>query len=129
MAILYIGSRQDNMSAIPDPAVLSIGLQDVDASTTRRSANGTMLRDRICGGSTAKRKLNLEWNYIDNAKAGTILQAIAGVFFYVQYPDPYTGTTRTAEFYAGDRTLPMYNAVVNNGNVLWEKLQVNLIEK
>lgn len=129
MAILKIGTERTNLTDIPDPSALTLGLQDIDASTTTRSADGTMLRDRVCGGATAKRKLNLEWAYIDNEKAHEILHAIDGEFFWVQYYDPYELTLRTAEFYAGDRTMPMYNAVIRNGSILWEKLAVDLIEK
>lgn len=129
MAILYVGATPDNLTALPDPSKLDLGIQDIDAATTSRAADGTMLRDRVCGGATAKRKLNLEWVYIDNPTAGAILQLIAPEFFWVKYPDPYSGTERIAEFYAGDRKLPMYNATIKNGSILWENLTVDLIEK
>ena len=129
MAIITITPFDSDPIALPDPSELEMGLQDIDAPSTGRSADGTMLRDRVCGGATAKRKLNLTWNYIGNDVAGIILRAIADEFFYVTYPDPFTGENRTATMYAGDRHLPMYNAVIKNGGILWEKLAVDLIEK
>ena len=129
MSVLSIGPTVDDLTPIPDPSSLELGLMDIDASSTSRSANGTILRDRVCGGASAKRKLQLEWSYISTEKAGIILHAIENVFFFVSYPDPFTGAYRTAEFYAGDRSLPMYNAVINGGDILWEKLSVHLIEK
>lgn len=129
MAIIYIGTDRESLTALPDPSKFELGLQDIDAATTTRSADGTMLRDRVCGAETAKRKIQLEWPYIDTPTAGVILHAISPEFFWVRYPDPYEGGERVAEFYAGDRALPMYNAQIKNGGVLWERLTVDLIEK
>lgn len=124
-----INADTTGFTPLPNPSALELSLMDIDASSTSRSADGTILRDRVCGAGSAKRKLQLEWAYIDNDTASTILKAIADEFFYVRYPDPYEGAERTAVFYAGDRSLPMYNAVIKNGGILWEKLSVHLIEK
>lgn len=129
MAILYTGTSVDALTALPDPSVLVVLLQDIDASTTTRSADGTMLRDRIVGGATAKRKLEVEWPPVNSANASRILQAIQDEFFFLKYPDPYTGEDRTAEFYAGDRSVPMYNSNLHGTGILWEKIKVNFIEK
>ena len=125
MAIIYVGESGSALTALPDPAVLTVLLQDIDTAATTRSANGTMLRDRVVGGATAKRKIELEWPPLDSA----ILQAIQAVFFYVKYPDPYTGKDRIKQFYAGDRSVPMYHYNLHGQGILWEGLKVNLIEK
>lgn len=129
MAIIKVGPSGSALTALPDPKVMSVLLQDIDASTTTRSADGTMLRDRVAGGATAKRKIELEWPPINSAAASMILQAMQAEFFYVSYPDPYTGTERVAEFYTGDRTVPMYSYNLSGNGILWEKIKVNLIEK
>jgi len=129
MAILYTGPSEGALAALPDPKILTVLLQDIDASTTTRSADGTMLRDRVVGGATAKRKLEVEWPPVNSDKASTILQAIKDEFFYLKYPDPYTGTDRVAQFYAGDRSVPMYNYNLHGNGILWEKIKVNFIEK
>ena len=128
MAIISVGATVETLAALPDPSTLTVLLQDIDASTTTRSANGTMLRDRIVGGENAKRKLELAWSALRPEPAKRILQAIKDEFFWVQYPDPYTGEDRIAEFYAGDRTVPMYHYNLN-GEILWERIGVNLIER
>ena len=128
-AIIKVGSSGSALAALPDPAVMTVLLQDIDSAGTTRSANGTMMRDRVAGGKTAKRKIELEWPPLNDAKASQILQAIQAVFFAVEYPDPYEGGRRTAVFYAGDRSLPMYHHNLNGQGVLWEGLKVNLIEK
>ena len=102
---------------------------DIDAETTTRSASGKMLRDRIAGGDTAKRKLELEWPASNGTVIKAVLQAIKDEFFYVRYPDPYTGGMRTARFYAGDRSVPMYSYNLYGRGILWEQVKVNLIEE
>lgn len=129
MAIISVGSSGGTLTALPDPSVLTVLLQDIDASTTTRSANGTMLRDRVVGGASAKRKIEIEWPPLSSEKASLILQAIKDEFFYVQYPDPYTGADRTSMFYAGDRSVPMYNYNLHGNGILWQHIKVNLIER
>lgn len=130
MATLYVGTTTNNMVELPEPKHkgFTVLLQDIDAATTTRSANGTMLRDRVAGADTAKRKLECEWPPLSPEDARTILQAIKGEFFYMRYPDPYIGEDRTALFYAGDRSVPMYWNHPTHG-ILWENLKVNFIEK
>ena len=131
MAVLFIGSTSSNLTAMPDPKKggMTVKLQDIDSGSTTRTADGTMTRDRVVGGANAKRKLELEWPPLTPAQASQVLQAVGSVFVYVKYPDPYTGAFRTAQFYAGDRAAPIYNAD-SNGNVgYWENIKFDLIEK
>lgn len=129
MAIIRVGPGSGNLAALPDPKTMKVLLQDIDSSATTRSADGTMLRDRIVGGAQAKRKIELTWPPMRTAEMSSILQAIADEFFWVEYPDPYTGSNRIAEFYAGDRTAPLYNSNLHGRGPLWESLAVNFIEK
>lgn len=125
MAVITIGS-----TVLPTPQKMTVKLQDIDAATTTRTADGSMHRDRVVGGATAKRKLELEWPAMETDKLTTILEAIGPVFFEVTYMDPYTAAMRTAEFYAGDREAPVLIAADRYGHgYLWEKLKVDLIEK
>ena len=129
MAIIRVGTESGNLAALPDPKSLRVLLQDIDSASTTRSANGTMLRDRIVGGASAKRKLELTWPPMRTEPISQILQAIGAEFFWVEYPDPYTGALRVAEFYAGDRNAPLYNSDLHGQGPLWEGLTVNFIEK
>lgn len=129
MAIIRVGTSSGNLTALPDPSKMTVGLQDIDASTTTRSANGTLLRDRVAGGAKAKRKLELEWPPMGTENMSAVLKAIAPEFFWVEYIDPYEGTTRIAQFYAGDRKAPMYNSNLHGNGPMWESLTVNLVEK
>ena len=102
-------------------------MQDIDSASAGRSANGTMIRDRVAGGASAKRKLEVKWPPVRPAEAAKILQAIGGNFIAIRYPDPYTGSERTGTFYAGDRSVPAYS--IWDGEPLWENISVNFVER
>ena len=127
MAILRIGSTSSNLEAVHDPAKLTVKLQDIDGSGSGRSANGTMVRDRVAGGASAKRKVEVEWPPLSSVEMSKILSAISGKFFYVEYPDPDVGANRTGVFYASDRSAPVLR--VWDGEVMWSDLTVNFIER
>ncbi len=126
MATLRIGTPLVDM---PEPAHggFKVSLQDIDAANSGRSANGTMIRDRVCGGASAKRKLEITWPPMETTDVSTLLQAVKDTYFQVEYPDPYTGERREGTFYAGDRSVPAYWNM--NGTILWENVAFNLIEK
>lgn len=128
-ALIQVGATETALTALPCPSKFTVGLMDIDAETTTRSANGTMLRDRVCGGDMAKRKLEIEWPASETTPVKSILQAIKDEFFFARYPDPYTGGMRTARFYAGDRSVPMYAYNLYDGGILWNQVKVNLIEE
>ncbi len=128
-ALIQVGAASNKLVALPCPQELTVNLMDIDAETTTRSASGLMLRDRVVGGATAKRKLEIKWHADKPDNIKLILQAIKDEFFYVRYPDPYTGEMRTARFYAGDRSVPMYSYNLGGNGILWNSLKVNLIEE
>ena len=130
MAILRIAKvGSEEFTALPTPSKMSLIVQDIDSANTTRSANGTMLRDRVSGGAKAKRKLELEWAGMDAAKVATILQSIGDEFFQLEYPDTYTGEMRIAQFYTGDRSADMYSYNLYGNGILWKSLKANFIEK
>lgn len=130
MAIISIGAiNSEVLTALPSPKTMSVIVQDIDAATTTRSANGTMLRDRVAGGATAKRKIEIEWAGLNAQKVSQILQSIGGEFFKVKYPDTYTGADRTAVFYVGDRSAEMYSYNLHGNGIIWKSLKANFIEQ
>ena len=94
---------------------------DLDGETNR-NANGDLIRDRIA----VKRKLNLEWGPLTQSEISTLLSAVSSVFFTVTFPDPMSGVV-TKTMYVGDRTAPAYSFI--NGEVKWQGLKMNFIEK
>lgn len=110
-----------NGVAIATPKSYEATVTDLDGETNR-NANGELIRDRIA----VKRKLNLEWGPLTQAETQTLLSAVSSVFFTVTFPDPQSGMI-TKTMYVGDRTAPAYSFI--NGEVKWQGLKMNFIEK
>ena len=110
-----------NGVVIATPKSYEATVTDLDGETNR-NANGELIRDRIA----VKRKLNLEWGPLTQAETQTLLSAVSSVFFTVTFPDPQSGMI-TKTMYVGDRTAPAYSFI--NGEVKWQGLKMNFIEK
>lgn len=110
-----------NGVAVATPKKMEIDISDLDGETTR-NANGNMIRDRIA----VKRKISCEWPALTPAQSSALLNAVAGVFFTVEYPDPKDGRV-TKTFYVGDRSTPMFR--YKNGQPMWENLTMNFVER
>lgn len=106
---------------IATPKVYEATVSDLDGETNR-NANGDLIRDRVA----VKRKLNLEWGPLAQNEIAPILNAVSGVFFTVTFLDPQLGMV-TKTMYVGDRTAPAYQYI--NGEVKWQGLKMNFIEK
>ena len=105
---------------ISTPSSFQIGIEDI--SKAERNANGTLIIERIA----TKRKLELSSNYLSAANLSTLLTAISGTTFTVEYPDAQTGAARTGTFYAGARTA---GAIDYQGSVMrYKDVKFNLIE-
>lgn len=110
-----------NGVAIATPKVFEVAVSDLDGESNR-NANGELIRDRIA----VKRKINLEWGPLSQGEIQTLLNAVSSVFFTVTFPDPMSGII-TKTMYVGDRTAPAYQYI--NGEVKWQGLKMNFIEK
>jgi len=110
-----------NGVVIATPSVYEITIQDLDGESNR-NASGDLVRDRI----TVKRKINLEWPPLTQGQISALLNAASSVFFTVTFPDPQLGMI-TKTMYVGDRTAPAYSYI--NGQVKWQDLKMNFIEK
>lgn len=95
---------------------------DNDASTTR-TANGSLVRDRIA----VKRQIEMAWGILSWATISAILTAMQDEFFTFYYPDPMVGAYVTKTFYVGNR--PATFAVEANGVMKWGGLKVTLTER
>lgn len=110
-----------NGVVIATPKTFEVEISDLDGETNR-NANGNLIRDRIA----VKRKINLEWGPLTQKQISTLLSTVSSVFFTVTFPDPELGIV-TKTMYVGDRTAPAYQYV--NGEVKWQGLKMNFIEK
>ncbi|MGI6071372.1 MAG: DUF6711 family protein [Blautia sp.] len=103
------------------PSEYSVGIQDI--SKAERNANGTIIIERIA----TKRKIELSWKYLDRASLSTIFNAVADVFFTVEYIDPQDNATKIGTFYCGDRKAGLID--FKNGIPRYKDVSFNLIER
>lgn len=119
----------DGNSNLKVPATLQVDLQDLQSSETGRTQNGNMYIDRVVGGAKAKRKVSCTWKGLSQNEISALLQAMSKASFPIKYPDPYTGSFRTATVYVGDRSAPMFKTgATKPDKIIWESLSANFIE-
>ncbi len=122
MSVLEINSVK-----VKTPFSLKVTLQDIDSDDTGRNQKGTMIRDRVVGGSDVKRKVECTWKALTSSEISALLKAMDAVSFNVTYPDPYTGNSRTMKAYVGDRSSPIF-ITRPDGSYVWESLTANFVE-
>ena len=110
---------------LPNPQELSVSVQDVDYESGRNQS-GYMFRDRVRGGASAVRKVEVKFPPLTMSQVSTVLQAVNGASMKVCYPDPYTGAYREGTFYVGDRKAPLYSKV--GSAYMWTDVAFNFIE-
>ncbi|MBR2680487.1 MAG: hypothetical protein IKE23_07005 [Exiguobacterium sp.] len=104
-----------------------VNVTDLDSSESGRNQSGYFFRDRVRGGSTSPRKIEVAFLPMTWAEISAVLQLIGGASMSLRYPDPYTGAYRTATVYVGDRKAPILD--VDSTDVpRWSGLTVNFIE-
>lgn len=94
----------------------------MDIVDAERNSKGTMFIEEIA----QKWKLTIKWNYLNQQEMSKILGAMKPIKFKVTFPDPETGNDTTAEFYKGDRVIPMEG--YRNGKKTWKDFSINFIE-
>lgn len=119
------GNLAINGVTVKPPQDFSVTLNTIDADSSGRNANGTMVRDII----TQKVKIEAKWGPLSGAETSTILKAVKGKFFTVNYPDPEIGGQVTKTFYVGDRSAPAYSWNEKFKRAEWENLSMNFIER
>ncbi len=127
MKLSRSGLIKINGIAIPDPAKLTWGVQDLDDSEgSGRNANGLMFRDRVA----VKRKLTINWGPMETSDLHDILVAIQDEFFELTFAiDPLQGGSLTKTMYVGDRSAPLLQKDIRTGRWLWQSLSANFIER
>lgn len=105
---------------MPTPSGYTLGIMDiVDAE---RNSQGKMFIELIA----TKYKIELSWNYLNQADMTKLLDALSPVSFSVTFFDAASNTNKTANFYKSDRSVPMYDYV--NNVARYKDFKINLIE-
>lgn len=107
--------------AVRCPSVYQWELYDISDADAGRTEDTTMDKKRI--GQCVK--LQLRWDSVPTDAVSAILTAFNPEYISVRYLDAMRGEYRTAIFYVGDRTAPLYNAALD----LWENVAFNIIER
>ncbi len=90
---------------IPVPSKYDWKLSDVSAADAGRTEDALMHKMRIA----QKVHIELEWNNVSDADAGTILAAFQPEYIRVQYYDYKALSFVYKTFYVGDRSVSSYN--------------------
>lgn len=114
-----------NGAVVKPPKDFKISYEDIDADSSGRNADGTMVRDLIA----RKVKLELAWGPMSDSESSNILKRIDGLFFTASYPDAKEGRIVTKTFYAGPRALGAYSWHDKFNSFKWDGLSVNFIEQ
>ena len=127
-AIVEIENSQGQMiavSTIPNfvqPAGMEVEIEDISASDAGRTADTIMHKKTL----RTVRALSLAWHNLRTAQAKAVLQAFnTKEYFKVKYLDPYSGGYITKTFYLGNRTAPMYSAVLD----VWSNISFKIVER
>ena len=111
----------DNVELFPAPSKYQQIVSDISKADSGRTEDGKMWKEKV-GQLT---KIELEWSYLTTSQVTAILSAFDPEYFDVTVLDAKSGEYRTAEFYVGDRTMPLYNSRIG----VWENLSLNIIER
>lgn len=117
----YNPIRSVDGTAIKCPSYFKWKLQDLSSKEAGRTENGHM--DKMRQGQIVG--IDLKWQNITTEDAAKILQAFNPQYLSICYLDPKEGSYRTAEFYVGDRSAPLYNSMTGR----WSEIAFNIIER
>lgn len=115
------GTDTDSQKYLPVPCVYSYELDDVSEPDAGRVENGFMYKKRI-GQVFA---VELEWWGIDSAQVAKILKAFDDEYLTCRLWDAKAGDYVTVEMYVGNRTAPMYSAILD----IWSNVKFKLIKR
>lgn len=101
---------------------LSWEKNDIDASTTGRTLDGTMRRNRV----TSKRAIQFTCKRMTTEDLQKLCAAIAPEYVSVTYLDPELGLV-TKTFYSSKLTAVTWGVI--GDNTYWEGAQFSLVEK
>ena len=113
--------RSVNGAAIKCPSAYLYKLEDVSAADAGRTEDTLMHKKRV--GQLVG--LELSWKNISTADVSALLKAFNPEYITVVYLDAMQGKYIKSEFYVGNRSAPMYNAVKG----LWQNVSFNIIER
>lgn len=121
-AVAPVGGSQKVFPAdLPVPCAYSYELDDVSEPDAGRVENGYMYKKRI-GQVWA---VELEWWGLNSKQVSDLLLAFDAEYLNVTLWNAKNAQFTTIEMYVGNRTAPLYSAILNT----WSNLKFKLIER
>lgn len=111
-----------NGNDMPTPSKLYVVQYPIQSKDDKNAA-GQTVRDRIA----TKRRIECEWSYLSRADMATLLAAVAGVFFTVNYFDPYDNALKAITCEVGERVMGMYQ--ITNSLPVWTGTKMTFTEQ
>lgn len=111
-------------TTIKTPVELLIDIEPVDKA--ERTESGLMMIEFIAN----KRKLSCTWVYLTNAEIVTLYALVntSTRVVSIEYQEPETGTTRTANFYTGAKGCGV-DRISGDAVTGWDDVRFNCIEQ
>lgn len=103
---------------VPCPKEYKWEMQDLSSNGAGRTEDNKMQKQR----SGQLEKITVKWKNLTTAEVSLILRAFNPEYVDVIYLSPFDGEEHTAEFYVGDRSVP----VLNTKRRRWESLGFTL---
>ena len=128
MAMFKISSSQNGTyTDVLDPSEVSYGIQDISDPDAGRDSSLTMWKGKL----GQKYTIALAWNNPSPSETATLLTQFDAEYFWLQFTDPKTNQTAKKQFYAGDRTAPVQQWFMRNGQDLktFSKVSFTVIER
>lgn len=113
---------------IKTPSAYDFEIDDISKPDAGRTANGTMVKSQLYVNGKPKRAfaISMEWQYLSSADIAGLLSVFqAAEYLHVRYFNPVSDSYYTAQFYVGNRTMPMYNKTMG----IWTTLSLKLISR
>lgn len=112
-----------NGTPIRDPTTITIQRNKIWSQGSGRTKAGNWVGDI----ANMKWRIDLSWSPLNREDAKKLFNSLKPAFIDVTFLDPETDVFKTATFYGGDLSLPIYN--YNIEEAVYESLAVSLVEK
>jgi hypothetical protein len=141
MAYTIYNANYPNGIALKAPKTFKVDSDDLEGEKSRRTASGTMIRDRI---RPRLRTIDIAWDAMNRADMATLINhfnsdaafTVSNIYGYatynvpkgfivIEYPDPYITGDIKRVFFVKSRSTPMFNSLLG----YWDGLSLTLEER
>ena len=121
-------SPDDEPIYVKCPSAYAFEIDDISKADAGRTATGRMVKSQLYVNSNPVRAFSIsaEWAYPTDADVAGLLGIFQKAeYLYINYFNPVSAGYYTAQFYVGNRTMPMYNKPMKR----WTSFALKLISR